>query len=227
MKISGVIIDDEPMARKLLLDYAGKVPFLEILGDFSNGISALEFLKSNAVDFIFLDIKMPDISGLDLVEVMNPTPEIIFTTAFAEHAVKGFELNAIDYLLKPFDFKRFLIAVNKVSDRLETKVEKEKGEFRKDDFIFVKDGRALVKVFFNDIYFIKGMKDYVNFHTSVGKIMSLMNMKDLETDLPLPDFLRVHQSYIINTNKISTISNDKVKIADQHIPVSQTYRQSL
>ncbi len=229
MSIKCIIVDDEPLARKLLIDFCEKVPFIELLGDFSSGLQAMSFLRDNPVDFLFLDIKMPDISGIELIKVIDPKPKIIFTTAFAEYAVDGFELDAMDYLLKPFDFPRFLKAVNKVSDQLQDKqIEKLKAsKNQRDDFLFVKDGRSLVKVHFNEVLYIKGMKDYVTFHCPDKKVMSLMNMKDLEKDLPGEQFLRIHQSYIINIDGITSINNDKVNIAGEFLPVSQTYKQTF
>lgn len=225
MKIRCAIIDDEPFARKLLLDYCSRVPQLSVLGDFSNGLDALSFLNHNNVDLIFLDIKMPGITGIDLLKTLGNRPKVIFTTAFAEYAIDGFELDAIDYLLKPFDFPRFLKAVNKAFTSLPI----EKTSIltihpSQDDFLFVKDGRDLVKVQLNDILYIKGQKDYVMFITKNRKIMSLMNMRDLEQDLVQKAFVRIHQSYIINTQHIEVVANDKVRINSEYLPVSQTYR---
>jgi two-component system, LytTR family, response regulator len=227
MKMKCIIVDDEPLARKLLKEYCSKVPFVEVVGDFYDGLSALSFLRNNPIDFMFLDIKMPDISGIELAKIVDKKAKIIFTTAFAEHAVDGFELDAVDYLLKPFDFPRFLKAVNKVSDITSEKEVKDKSTVETNDFLFVKDGRELVKVFYNDIRYIKGMKDYVVFQEANKKVMSLMTMKDLERDLPSKKFIRLHQSYIINTQQIASISNDKVKIGEEFIPISQTYKQAF
>lgn len=227
MKLKAIIIDDEPLARKLLSDFSEKIPFLEILGSFSNGLEALEFLKQHSPDLIFLDIQMPDITGLELLRVMRDQPQVIFTTAYAEYAVEGFELDATDYLLKPFDFPRFLKAVTKAFEKLPGQSQSESKEAEDTDFLFVKDGRELVKVRLSDIRYIKGQKDYVQFHTSNGKLMSLMKMRDLEQDLPSKGFLRIHQSFIVNTSHIEAIANDKVLIADEYLPVSQSYRQSF
>ncbi len=220
-----IIIDDEPLARKLLRDYCDRVEYLDLLGDFSSGLAAMSFLKDHPIDLIFLDIKMPDISGLDFAKAMLQTPRIIFTTAFAEHAVAAFELDAADYLLKPFDFARFLKAVNKLyqPDRRAASEEVELSE----QFIFIKDGRELVKVYFKHILYIKGQKDYVQFQLENAKILSLMNLKDLENDLPSAQFIRIHQSFIVNLRHLETVSNDKVKIRQEFIPISQSYRLQL
>ena len=227
MKLKAIIIDDEPLARKLLNDFSSKVPFLEVLGSFSNGLEALEFLKQQSPDLIFLDIQMPDITGLELIRVMRERPQVIFTTAYAEYAVEGFELDATDYLLKPFDFTRFLKAVTKAFERLPGQSQPVTADVEDTDFLFVKDGRELVKVRLSDIRYIKGQKDYVQFHTRNGKLMSLMKMRDLEQDLPTKGFLRIHQSFIINTRHIEAIANDKVLIGGEYLPVSQSYKQSF
>jgi DNA-binding LytR/AlgR family response regulator len=228
MKLKSIIIDDEPMARQLLQDFGDKVSFLEINGAFSNGVEALHYLQQNAVDLIFLDIQMPDITGLELLKTLSIRPKIIFTTAYAEYAVEGFNLDAIDYLLKPFDFPRFLKAVNKAMEYqlLENQPRQAAAE-ADEDFLFVKDGRELVKVYFDEILYIQGQKDYVMFKTASKKLLSLMNMKDLERDLPSDRFLRVHQSFIINTGQVESISGDQVKIDGTLISVSQSYKQAF
>ena len=221
-KLKCIIIDDEPLARKLLSDYCSRVPFLDLVTNFSNGLEALTFLRNNSVDFVFVDIKMPDISGLDLVTVLGNSTKVIFTTAFAEHAIDGFNLDAVDYLLKPFDFSRFLKAVNKVNQIRTSSALENSNDSQK--YILVKDGRELVKLYFEDIYYIKGQKDYVQFQLNDRKVLSLMNLKDLETELPASDFIRIHQSFIINMRHLISISNDKVKLGDEFIPISQSYR---
>ena len=225
--INCVIIDDEPMARKLLQNYCGRVVGLSVAADFSNGLSALTYLSRVPTDLIFLDIKMPDITGLELLKSMTNRPAVIFTTAFAEHAIDGFELDAVDYLLKPFDFPRFLRAINKAMEKLQKAPEKEPLDTAKKPFIFVKDGRQLVKLHLDDIRYIKGQKDYVSFYLPEKKVMSLMNLKDLEKTLPESQFVRIHQSYIININHADLIEREKVKIGEEFIPISQSYRLSF
>ncbi len=228
MTLKSIIIDDEPLARNLLKDFAGKVSFLEISGAFSNGVEALQYLQQHEVDLVFLDIQMPDITGLELLRTLSSPPGVIFTTAYAEYAVEGFNLDAVDYLLKPFDFPRFLKAVNKVMElQLLKNQSRVKTDRQEDDFLFVKDGRELVKVYFDEIDYIQGQKDYVLFKTQSKKLLSLMNMKDLERDLPQEKFLRIHQSFIINTLKIQSASGDQVKVADEWLSVSQSYKQSF
>ncbi|MCE7992083.1 MAG: response regulator transcription factor [Roseivirga sp.] len=228
MILRSIIIDDEPLARELLQDFADKVSFLEIVASFSNGVEALTYLQQHKIDLVFLDIQMPDITGLELLKTLSSRPRVIFTTAYAEYAVEGFNLDATDYLLKPFDFPRFLKAVNKVMELyLLENQPKTIAEDEKDDFLFIKDGRELVKVWFDEIDYIQGQKDYVLFKTTSRKLLSLMNMKDLERDLPQDKFLRIHQSYIINTSRIQSLSRDQVTVADETLNVSQSYKQAF
>jgi len=217
-----MIIDDEPFARNLLQDYCGRLPNLEVIGTYSSGMKALAGLQKHAVDLIFLDIRMPGLSGLELVQSLPQVPNIIFTTAFSEYAVKGFELDAVDYLLKPFDFPRFLKAVNKATARLQ-----ETPLPPADEHLFVKEGRHTVKLLLSDIRYIQGQKDYVMFHTTERRVMSLMNLKDLASRLAEHHFLRVHQSYIVNTAHLHRCSTEEVEIGDKVIPVSRSYRHLL
>ncbi|MEQ9467345.1 MAG: LytTR family transcriptional regulator DNA-binding domain-containing protein [Ekhidna sp.] len=223
MKIKSIIVDDEPYARKLLLEYCAKVDSLEVIGDFSNAMDAASFINKHEVDLIFLDIKMPDITGLGMLGTLQNPPQVIFTTAFAEYALDGFELDAIDYLLKPFDLARFLKAVNKAESHF---IKTQPLGFH-EEFLFIKEGRNTVRLNLKDIKFIQGQKDYVQFTTADRKVMSLMNMKDLEKDLSPKGFLRIHQSYLINTHHISSISLEKIRIDKQEFPVSQSYKYAV
>lgn len=224
-----VVIDDEPYARQLLTEFIGKIPNLSLEGAFSSALSALPVLSKKPIDVIFLDIQMPDISGIDFLKTLEKRPAIVFTTAYAEYALEGFELDAADYLLKPFDFGRFLKSVNKITHRLEKepvqKIQIDKTS-NAQDFIFVKDGNKLVKVELKDILFIKGSREYVTIHTREKKIMSLQSMKNLEEELP-EQFIRVHNSYIINIPAVNSISKQEVEIADEIIPIGITYKKNF
>ncbi|PWL29796.1 response regulator [uncultured Roseivirga sp.] len=226
MSLTCLIIDDEPFARKLLLDFCSRVPNLEVKGDFSNGVEALQYLNIQAVDFIFLDIKMPGITGIEMLNSLRNAPKVVFTTAFSEYAIDGFELDAVDYLLKPFDFPRFLKSVNKVQTALQPK-SIDISQKTESDFLFVKDGRELVKLKLNQILYVKGQKDYVMFMLSDKRVMSLMNMKGLEEELKGKQFVRIHQSFIINAQHIESISNDRVKVGEEFLPISQSYKLSF
>lgn len=223
-----VVIDDEPYARQLLTEFIAKVPSLKFEGAFSSALTALPALSKKNIDVLFLDIQMPDISGIDFLKTLDKKPMVVFTTAFAEYALEGFELDVADYLLKPFDFGRFLKAVNKLTPRVESSVSHgtlEPSAARK-DFIFVKDGTKLVKINLAEILFIKGTREYVTIVTSDSKIMSLQAMKALEEELP-ENFIRVHNSFIVNINSINSIAKNEIEIGDEIIPVGITYKKSF
>ena len=224
MNLKCIVIDDEPYARDLLSDYIGKLPFLELFGSYSNGLDALSVVKQQHIDLIFLDIQMPDITGIDFLKALNDPPKVIFTTAYAEFALDGYELNVLDYLLKPFDFNRFVKAVDKVLKTMPLN-SAEPQENSKPDYLFVKDGRDIVKLAFTDILFVKGFKDYVRIVTDQNQIISLLTLKGLEEKLPSNRFIRVHNSYIVSIEKIETIIKNKIKIGNHLIPVSHTYRK--
>lgn len=223
-----LVIDDEPYARELLSEFIAKLPNLKLEGAYSSALSALPSLSKKNVDVIFLDIQMPDISGIDFLKTLDKRPCVIFTTAFSEYALEGFELDVVDYLLKPFDFNRFLKAVNKLTLRLEKSgpvypAEKAQG---RPDFIFVKDGSKLVKVELKNILFIKGTREYVTIYTRDKKIMSLQTLKNLETELP-PEFIRVHNSYIVFIPSVGTISKNELEIEGEIIPIGITYKKNF
>ncbi len=223
MTLRCIIVDDEPMARALLKDYCQKVEFLQVEKEFTNAIAAGSYLAQHSIDLIFLDIKMPELSGLSFLRTLRNPPKVIFTTAFAEYAVDGFELDAIDYLLKPFDFARFFKAVNKAH----AQHSQEDLPTEEPSHLLVKEGREWIKLLIDNIVYIKGQKDYVMFYTSTRKIMSLMNMKDIEKELSARGFLRIHQSYIVNTKAISSLSTDKVLLQNERLPVSASYKQQV
>jgi two-component system LytT family response regulator len=224
-----LVIDDEPYARQLLSEFIEKVPGLVLEGAYANALSALPMLSKKNIDVIFLDIQMPDISGIDFLKTLDKSPKIIFTTAYAEYALEGFELDAVDYLVKPFDFNRFLKAVNKMTQRTERQapivVNTEKTSPHT-EFIFVKDGTKLVKVDYSSILFIKGTREYVTIHTKEKKIMSLQTLRQLELELP-PEFIRVHNSFIIYLPAVASISKNELEIQGEIIPIGITYKKSL
>lgn len=219
-----IIIDDEPYARQLLAGYIEKVPFLTLKGSYANGLDALTTINNNEIDLLFLDIQMPEISGIDFLKALKVKPVVIFTTAHAEFALEGYELDVIDYLLKPFDFGRFLKAVEKVrslntseEQRIETKKE----------YFFIKESNKLVKLAFDDILYVEGLKDYVTIYTRQGKHIVLQTMKALAERLPSQQFVRIHNSYIISLDHVESLINSKVKIGDKLLPVSGTYKNQL
>ncbi|MCX6256937.1 MAG: LytTR family DNA-binding domain-containing protein [Bacteroidia bacterium] len=233
MYINCIAVDDEPLALDLIKDYIQKVPFLNMLSNFSNGIETLDFLKKSQVDLLFLDIQMNDLTGIQLIKVLKQKPLVIFTTAYPNYAVEGYELDIVDYLLKPISFERFVKAVDKVYEKLQTE-RMFKSETReitianpRDDFFFIKTEFRLEKVKFADILYIEGMGDYLRMVTNTRRIMTLQNFKRMEEILPEDRFCRVHKSFIVSLEKIESIERNRIKIADKLIPISDSYKKSF
>jgi len=226
MTISCLIVDDEPLARNLLSDYVKKIPSLELKGTSEGPLQALEVLKTTPVDLLFLDIQMPEITGIGLMKVLPKKPMVIFTTAYSEYALDGYELDVVDYLLKPISFERFLKAVNKVQARITT-TQPAAAQPTADDFIFVKDGTKLVKIMINDILYVEGLKDYVTIHTKTQKVVSLQRLKSLEEQLPASLFARIHNSFIVSLRAITSIHKNEVEIGTAFLPVGETFKKSF
>jgi DNA-binding LytR/AlgR family response regulator len=220
MSISCIIIEDEPLAMERTKSYVQKLTFLNLLACFENGIDALVYLKSNKVDLIFLDINLGEISGIQLLETDTINCEVIIITAYQEHALKGFELNVTDYLMKPYSFDRFLQAVNRVQDNLSKSI-----SGNQKDFIFIKTEYRLEKIVLNEILYIEGMRDYRRIHTIHKKIMTLQTFKELEKEIPANVISRVHKSFMVSIDKIESIERDRIKIKDILIPISETYKK--
>ena len=216
--ISCIIVEDEPLALKRTMEYIGKIPYLNLLKSFDNGFEAIGFLREQSVDLIFLDIKMDELTGIQLLESLENKPYVIVTTAYSEYALKGYELSVTDYLLKPFSIERFIQAVEKVSYL----IDKETDSTR--DFFFVKSDYRIEKVFYKNILFIEGMRDYRNIQTENKKILTLQTFGDLEKELPKSLFCRVHKSFIVPFNRIDLIEHNRIKIKDKLIPISETYK---
>jgi DNA-binding LytR/AlgR family response regulator len=221
-KYSCIIIEDEPLALEKTKDFVTKVPFLNLSATFDNALTGLTYLNNNRVDLLFLDINMDELSGIELLESSKITSQVIITTAYQEYALKGYELQITDYLLKPFTFNRFLQAVNKAQQNLAQRMAD-----KQVDFIFVKTENRLEKVMVSDILYIEGMRDYLRIHTANKKIMTLQSFSELEQLLPSHLVCRVHKSYMIAINKIDAIERGRIKIADQLIPVSETYKEAF
>lgn len=230
-KYNVVIVDDEFLAQKLLQDYVSKVDSLEIVAVCSNAFEAMNALKNHQVDIMFLDIQMPDLTGLELVKSLEHKPAIIFTTAYSEYAVDAFNLSVVDYLLKPFDFPRFFQAVCKAigSDQpLVSTVDKPHDSVsRSNDFITVKADYKLYKINYDDLLFIEGQHEYVTFHTTQRRITALFALKDLEEILPKDKFVRVHKSYIVSFKHIQDLDKSDVTVAGNKVPVGASYRDEL
>jgi len=221
--INCVAIDDEPLALDLVEDFASKVPFLRMVATYNSGLDALELLNQQEIDLLFLDIQMPDISGMQFIKSLDNPPKVIFTTAYAQHAVEGFNVDAVDYLLKPFTFERFLKAANKARQLIQAE---QSTSFSNDDYMFVKSGYDMVKVNYSDIQFIEGLKDYVKIHTAAKTVIALLNMKSLEKSLPA-SFFRVHRSYIINFEFLESVGRRNVLVANKDIPLGDMYREQF
>src|ERR1700712_2866087 len=219
-KYSCIIIEDEPLALEKTKDFVNKVPFLSLSATFDNALTGLTYLNNNKVDVLFLDINMDELSGIELLESSKINSEVIITTAYQEYALKGYELQITDYLLKPFTFNRFLQAVNKAQENIVNRASEPQA-----DFIFVKTENRLEKIMLNDIVYIEGMRDYRRIHTVNKKIMTLQNFSELEKLIPSSLVCRVHKSYMVALNKIDSIERSRIKIANQVIPISETYKE--
>jgi DNA-binding LytR/AlgR family response regulator len=239
MIIKCIIVDDEPLAVSKIQAFVEKTPFLQTIGTFHKGVEALEFMQNNEVDLAFLDIQMDDLTGIQLVEVLKKKPLIIFTTAYEQYALKGYDLDVCDYLLKPISFNRFLQAANKAFDHLNTISKKEyhqnagntaengSSSSEKKDFIFLKTEYRMQKIMFDEILYIQGMKDYLLVKTPTANIMTIMTFKKLEEMLPQNEFIRIHKSYVIPVKKIESIERNMVKIGNKFFAISDTYKKEF
>ena len=236
-----LIVEDEPLARNLLTEYVRKVPYLRLLDACSSPLAAIDLLRREPVDLLFLDIQMPEITGITLLKILQKRPLVILTTAYSEYALQGYELDVVDYLLKPVTLERFLKAVDKAAQRLGVGLAPPAAPMPAvagaapalpvaepaQPFVFVKDGTKLVKVRWNDILYVEGLKDYVVIHTRTQKIVTLQRLKSLETQLPADRFIRIHHSYIIALDAIDVVHKGEVQIGAALIPVSDSYRKSF
>jgi two-component system LytT family response regulator len=225
MMIKAIAIDDEPLALEVIRAHAGRVPFMQVVAYFTNAFEAIAYLANNPVDLLFLDIKMPDISGIELAEGLQQKPLIVFTTAYAEHAVTSYELNAIDYLLKPFSYPRFLKACHKAHEQL---LLKQGNKSPVADSIFIKAGYEQIKINFDQLLYLEGGGNYMSFILADGrKILSRLTVTDALALLPAGTFARVHRSYIVNKNKVDKIERHQVHIAGQVVPVGSAFDTAL
>ncbi len=231
-KIRCIIVDDEPLAAEILEAYVSKVSFLELVKTCADAFEAMECLKQAQVDLIFLDINMPDLSGIEFLNALPHKPAVIFTTAYADYAVEGFNLDAIDYLLKPISFERFMRAANKAENALQAGsktpvVEQSANPPSSSEHLFIKTEYKIVKVDLKDIWYVEGLKDYIKIVTPDGPLLTLQSMKNMQEHLPDAQFMRVHKSYIIAIAHIESIERNKIKIQDKWIPIGTTYRDQF
>lgn len=223
MTIRCITVDDEPFSLAKINGFIAKVPYLSLISSFPSAIEALAFMKQNSVDLIFLDVQMENLTGIQLLEIMNPKPAVILTTAYDQYALKGYELNVTDYLLKPYSFERFLKATEKVYQQLK----QHPVETDNDTFIFLKTEYRLEKVNFDDIFYIESRGDYVYVVCSEAKILTLMTLKNMIAKLPEDKFIRVHKSYVVAISKIKAIEQGRIHIQKVTIPVGDIYRESV
>ena len=222
MKLNCIIVEDEPLALERLEGFVIRLPFLNLLSCFDNAIAGLNFLKNNKVDLLFLDIEMDEFSGMQLLESATINSSVIITTAYQEYAVKGFDLQVSDYLLKPYTFERFIQAVDKVQQNLSKK------EISKEQkFIFVKTAYRLEKILLREVLYIEGMKDYRRIQTLTKRIMTLQTFNDFEKEISSDIICRVHKSFMISLDKIESIERDRIKIKDILIPISDSYKRTF
>ncbi len=228
MTIKCVAIDDEPLGLQQISGYIHKTPFLELVAECKNAFEALDYLENHQADVLFVDINMPDLNGLNFVKSLETKPLVVFTTAYSEYALEGFKVDATDYLLKPINYSEFLKAANKVQKQMQLSPTSKENVESNNEYLFIKSEYKLVRINFNSIKYIEGMKEYVRIHLENEKpVMSLLSMKALEARLPADKFMRVHRSFIVNLDKVSTIERFRIIFDKVYIPVSDQYKDKF
>jgi two-component system, LytTR family, response regulator len=228
-----LVVDDEPLALDILADYIRKVPSLELVKTTTNPIEALTMVQQDHIDLVFLDVQMPELTGIQFLKIIKGKCEVIFTTAYPQYALDGYDLDVVDYLLKPIAFDRFYKAVHKVLQSHSSPItpvpasEPSQVSVAANNFIFVKTEHKIQKIYLDDILYIEGLKDYISIFTSSERIITLQNMKKMEEALPAGRFIRVHKSYIISLDKIESIERSRIFISDKIIPIGDTYRDQF
>lgn len=231
--IKVLIIDDEPLAQDVIETYVQKIPDLQLIGTCKNAIEASVLLNKEMVDLIFLDIQMPQLNGIDFLKSLTKKPLVIITTAFSDYAVEGFELNVVDYLLKPISFNRFLLAINRIIDSKNSSnaEESQKESSHTESYFFVKADKKMVKINHKDILYIEGLKDYVIIKLAKSRLVTLQTMKSLEDKLPDKIFKRIHRSYIVNLDKLEAIVGNTVEVKEGEqqvkLPIGKNYKEEL
>ncbi|ASZ11520.1 LytTR family DNA-binding domain-containing protein [Chitinophaga pendula] len=230
-KIRCIAVDDELLALDIIVDYISKLPFLQLIHSGTDALEALQLVQNGQIDLVFLDIQMPQLSGLQFMKIIGNKARVILTTAYPQYALDGYEHNVVDYLLKPVAFDRFYKAVEKAMSAIQPGIVPSPAEKPATpilpDFIFVKTDSKMVKVMLADILYVEGLKDYLALQTTTDKIITLQNMKRMETILPYPAFMRVHKSYIVSLARIDTIERNRLFIHNEVIPIGDTYRDAF
>jgi two-component system LytT family response regulator len=226
MTISCIAVDDEPLAIEKIKSFTAKMPELQMVATFTNSLSAFEFIRNNPVQLIFLDIQMDKMTGIEMLEQMIVRPQVILTTAYSEYAMKGFDLAVTDFLLKPYTFDRFCLAVGKATEFITWQQASKAINQKQTDFIFIKSGYRLVKIFTAEIQYIEGMRDYQNIVTSAEQVIASHSIGELEKILP-EGFIRCHKSFIVSLPRINSIEHDRIKIGNKYIPIGDSYREDF
>lgn len=238
-KLRCIAVDDEPLALDIIEDYVSKVPFLELVKRTENAIEALQLVQAGGIDLVFLDIQMPELTGIQFLKIANAKAHYILTTAYSQYALESYDLNVSDYLLKPIAFDRFYKAVEKVNNLVKTNETAAAPQpvvtsapfsatnHPVQDFIFVKTEHKIQKIELDDILYIEGLKDYISIYTKAERVITLQNMKKMEETLPAGQFIRVHKSYIISLDKIESIERSRISICGKIIPIGDTYRDEF
>ncbi len=227
MRLRCIIIDDEPVARRLLREYIDDIPFLEIVGEADNPIKAQVILDREPIDLVFLDINMPKLTGIEFLKTSTALPMVIMTTAYAEHALDGFTLDVLDYLVKPFSFDRFLKACNKAKEYHRMKKGAKANADADENYFFVKCNGRIEKVLYEDLLYVEAALNYVVLHTSHNKMIVYLTIKGIIEDLPSTLFIRVHKSFIVNRQKITSIEGNIIRIGNVEIPISQNFHEEV
>ncbi len=227
MILQCIIIDDEPLARTGLREYMQDVEFLQLAGEFDNPMKAIDMLMQQKIDLIFLDIQMPRMTGLEFLKSLAQPPLVIFTTAYPQYAVEGFELNAIDYLLKPFSFERFWKAVIKAKSLRESSGQPAAAAGAEPDYFFIKSDNKLIKIRYDEILFVEALQNYVAVHTTEKKYITYLTFRSIEEYLPAGRFVRTHKSFIVAAAKVESIEGNDIRIGQHHIPISRTEREAV
>ena len=227
MSIPCIIIDDEPLARKGLREYIADAGFLQLAGEFDSPLNATELLGRGQVQLIFLDIQMPRITGLEFIKTLKNAPPVIFTTAYPNHALEGFEVNALDYLVKPVSFERFLKAALKAKEFYELREKNIIAATAEPGYFFIKADNKLVKISYHDILFVEGLQNYICIHTHEKKYITYLTFKAIEDHLPADRFIKVHKSYLVSVEKVNSIEGNEVLIVNHHIPISRNLKDEV